>query len=151
MVVQVPYNVITRSIDEECVAFCKKMGIGMTMYNPLAGGLLTGKHSRDAGPIEGTRFDLNKEYHERFWQDANFDALEDLKKIAEGARRSMTELAFQWIASQEHVDSIIVGATKMAHLEQNIAAADDKLDDATLEACDAVWQRVRGGHFRYNR
>ena len=96
-------------------------------------------------------FDINKEYHRRFWQAANFAALQDLEKIANDAGKSMTELAFQWLASQDHVDSIIIGATKVEHLEQNIAAAGGRLDDTTLEACDAVWQRIRGGHFKYNR
>jgi len=151
VVVQVPYNLIARSIDEECVAFCKKMGIGVTVYNPLAAGLLTGKQSREVGPAEGTRFALNEEYYGRFWQDANFDALGDLSKIAQEAGKSMTELALQWVVSQDHVDSVIIGMSKMEHLEQNLRAAEGRLDDGTLKACDEVWRKLRGGHFAYNR
>jgi len=151
VVLQVPYNLITRGIDEECVAFSEKMNLGLTVYNPLAAGLLTGKHSRDQGPEKGTRFDINQEYFGRFWHDSNFAAVEELKKIAAEAGKSMTELALQWLTSQEHVDSIILGASKIEHLEENLKAAEGRLDEETLKACDAVWQQIRGDHFRYNR
>jgi len=151
VVTQVPYNLITRSIDEEYVSFIKHMKLGMVVYNPLAGGLLTGKHALDKGPIEGTRFDLNKEYYGRFWHGANFEAVQALAKIAEGAGKSLTELAFQWLMSQPHVDSILIGASKVEHLEQNLKAVEGRLDEPTMKACDEVWQRVRGNHFPYNR
>jgi len=151
VVMQVPYNLITRSIDEECVAFSKKMNLGITVYNPLAGGLLTGKHSREKRPEKGTRFDINKEYYDRFWRDSNFNALEELRKIAADAGKSMTELALQWLMSQAHVDSVILGASKIEHLKENLKATDEKLDEATLKACDDVWKKLRGDHFQYNR
>ena len=151
VVMQVPYNLITRSIDEECVGFARKMNMGMTTYNPLAGGLLTGKHTKDSGPESGSRFDLNKEYYGRFWQDTNFEALAELHKIADEAGKSTIELSLQWLMSQSHVDSVVLGVSKVEHLEANIKAADGALDPDTLKACDAVWQQVRGGHFPYNR
>ena len=151
VVVQVPYNLITRSIDEECVAFCRQMGIGMTVFNPLAGGFLTGKHSRGKGPEEGSRFDINKEYYGRFWQEANFDALEALEQVAADAGKSMIELSLQWLVSHDFVDSVILGATKIEHLEGNMKAIDGRLDGETMAACDEVWKRIRGGHFPYNR
>ena len=150
-VLQVPYNLITRAIDEECVPFGKKLDLGFAVYNPLAGGLLTGKHSRTGNPEKGTRFDINKEYHGRYWKDGNFDAVQALGQIADRAGKSMTQLALQWLASQDHVDSIILGASKIEHLEENLQAADGRLDADTLKACDAVWQQIRGDHFRYNR
>lgn len=151
VVLQLPYNLITRSIDEECVAFSKKMNLGVAVYNPLAGGMLTGKHKRDAKPGGDTRFGRNQEYFRRFWQDSNFEALEALQKIADGAGKSMIELSLQWLMSQSVVDTMILGASKLAHLEQNIKAAEGRLDADTLKACDGVWQMIRGGHFAYNR
>jgi aryl-alcohol dehydrogenase-like predicted oxidoreductase len=53
--------------------------------------------------------------------------------------------------AQPHVDSVILGASRVGHLEENLKASDGRLDAATLEACDAVWKRIRGDHFRYNR
>jgi aryl-alcohol dehydrogenase-like predicted oxidoreductase len=151
VVTQVPYNIFTRSIEQELVPFSNKMDIGITVYNPLAAGLLTGKHSKVHGPLEGTRFAMNKEYLGRYWLDSNLNAVEALRSIAADAGKSMTELAFQWLLSQPHVDSIILGASKLEHLEENLKAAEGRLDSDTLAACDEIWQRLRGDHFRYNR
>lgn len=151
VVMQVPYNLITRSIDEECVEFSEYENMGVCVYNPLAGGLLTAKHDRSSGPIEGTRFDINANYHGRFWQEANLDAVDALKKIAADAGLTMVELAFRWLATHEFVDAAIVGASKPEHLDANIKAIDGRLDADTMQACDAVWQGLRGGHFQYNR
>jgi len=151
VVTQVPYNLLTRGIEQELVPFSEEMNVGITVYNPLAGGLLTGKHRKDKGPEEGTRFDLSEEYYRRYWLDSNLDAVAELREIAADAGKSMTELAFQWLLSQPHVDSVIVGVSKIEHLEENLQAAEGKLDEATLKACGQVWGRLRGDYFRYNR
>jgi aryl-alcohol dehydrogenase-like predicted oxidoreductase len=150
-VLQVPYNPIARSIDEECVAFARAHGLSLVVYNPLAGGLLTGKHDRGAEPAAGTRFALNAMYRDRFWSEPHFDAVERLGKVAGDAGLTLPQLAFRWLMSQPHVDSVILGVSKPEHLEQNLAACEGRLDEATLAACDEVWQRLRGPHFRYNR
>ena len=149
-VMQVPYNLIARSIDEECVAFSRQHHIGMAVYNPLAGGLLTGKHERGA-PTPGTRFALNANYQDRFWSEPHFDAVEALRPVAAAAGLELTELALRWLLSQPHVDSIILGVSKVEHLRQNLAACQGRLDEATLAACDEAWATLRGPHFRYNR
>lgn len=151
VVMQLPYNLITRSMDEECVEFSQRMNIGLTVYNPLAGGLLTGKHERKQGPAKDTRLGRSEMYNSRFWSDVNLDAVESLKKVAEQAGKTMVELALQWLLSRTHVDSIILGASRMEQLEQNIAASQGHLDEATLKACDEIWRQVRGPHFQYNR
>ena len=151
VVTQVPYSLITRGIEDEYVAFVKDMGIGVTVYNPLGAGMLTGKHRRESGPAEGSRLSFSDDYRGRFWHDANFAAVDQLAAVASDAGLTMVELALRWLASQDHVDCVIVGASRMAHLEANLAAIDGGLDDATLEACDDVWQTLRGPHFRYNR
>jgi len=151
VVLQLPYNIITRSIDEECVAFSKEMNIGMTVYNPLAAGMLTGKYKRDAAPDKETRLGRNEDYYGRFWHERNFEALEMIEKIAADAGKTMIELALQWLMTQPVVDSMILGASKMDHLTHNIQASDGRLDDDTMKACDQVWRHIRGEHFAYNR
>ena len=63
----------------------------------------------------------------------------------------MIRLSLRWLISQSYVDSVILGASKPEHLEENIQAADGKLDADTVKACDAVWKTIRGDHFGYNR
>lgn len=151
VVTQVPYNLITRSIDEECVPFCRHFGMGITVYNPLAAGLLTGKYRRDAPPPQATRLAENQMYHNRYWSEANFDAVERLEAIAKQAGKTFIELAFQWLVAQPHVDSIIIGARTPEHLQSNLQAMEGTLEQDTLQACDEVWQSLRGSHFRYYR
>jgi aryl-alcohol dehydrogenase-like predicted oxidoreductase len=151
VVTQVVYNLLTRAIEQECLPFCRELGIGVTGYNPVASGILTGKHDFSAAPAEGTRFAENKEYYRRYWHESNFQAAAELAGIATQAGISLTALAFQWLAAQDVVDSIIIGASRMEQLEENLSVWDGELDDETLKACDRVWERLRGDIFQYNR
>jgi len=150
VVTQHVYNLVTRGIEQELIPSCRELGLGLTVYNPLAAGLLSGKHSRTA-PTEGTRLQMNEYYHDRYWHNSNFDALAELMEIAEQAGKKPVELAFQWLAAQDIVDSILVGFSKMEHLEENLTAWQGELDDDTLKACDDVWEKIRGDSFKYNR
>jgi aryl-alcohol dehydrogenase (NADP+) len=147
----VPYNLLARGIEQELLPFTGEMDVGVTCYNPLAGGLLTGKHRDKEVPVEGTRFALNQQYYQRYWIESHLDAVEALAEIAEQAGKTLLELALQWLLAQPTVDSVILGVSKLEHLEQNVAAAEGALDEATLAACDQVWDSLRGDHFRYNR
>ncbi len=151
VVVQSVYNLLTRGIEQELLPFCRALQVGVTIYNPLAGGLLTGKHSRSAAPAHGTRFDLNKEYHGRYWRESNFDAVAEFIDIAKQAGKKPVQLALQWLAAQPAVGSIVIGASRMEQLEENLDAWEGSLDEETSNACDGVWQRLRGESFAYNR
>lgn len=151
VVMQVVYNLVARSLEAECLAFAKKMNLGMVVYNPLAGGLLTGKHRQAQGPEAGTRFAMKKTYYDRYWSPGHFAAVEELAKVAAQAGKSLTQLSLQWLLSQSHVDSVIIGVSKELQLEENLRFAEGRLDEETLKACDAVWQRLSGEHFAYNR
>jgi aryl-alcohol dehydrogenase-like predicted oxidoreductase len=163
-ITQPMYNLLARGIEEEYLAFCKRFRIAVVTYNPLAGGLLTGKHANESQPVPGTRFDRNtlrldrywseetRLYLERYWHEDYFAAVEELRVIAREAGRTLVELAFQWLLSQEQVDSIIMGASRLEQLEDNLKACDGKkLDGPTLARCDAVWKRLRGITPKYNR
>lgn len=151
VVTQNVYNLIARGIEQEFVPFIKEFNIGLTVYNPLAGGLLTGKHNPNKEPSEGTRFQMNKEYFGRYWLDSNFNALSALMDIAKQSGKTMVELALQWLASQNHVDSIIIGFSGMKQLEENLTAWEGKLDADVINACDDVWKNIKGDSFQYNR
>jgi len=146
------YNVLTRGIEEEYLAFCKRFNVAVVAYNPLAGGLLTGKQSKQRGPIPGTRFDGNKLYLDRYWHDDYFAAVGELADIAREAGKTLVELAFQWLLNQTQVDSIILGASRLEQLEENLKACQTvALDEAALARCDEVWKRLRGITPKYNR
>jgi 1-deoxyxylulose-5-phosphate synthase len=146
------YNLLARAIEDEFVPFCKRFGVSIIPYNPLAGGLLTGKQPGGDKPLPGTRFDGNKMYLDRYWYDDYFAAVEELKKIAREAGKSLVELALGWVLSQDHVDSVILGASRLEHLEENLKACEGpRLSDSVLERCDEVWKGLRGVTPRYNR
>jgi aryl-alcohol dehydrogenase-like predicted oxidoreductase len=149
---QPQYNLLSRRIEEEYVAHSAHAGVFDIVYNPLAGGLLTGKHAPDADPEPGSRF-TKEQYRSRYWNRPTFEAVEQLRAIAADAGLSLLELAFRWLWSQPVVDAILLGASKLEHLEQNLAAAavDEPLDDDTLRRCDEVWESLRGPAPAYNR
>ena len=150
-IAQPMYNLAARGIEQEYLAFTKRYGISNVVYNPLAGGLLTGKQSPEA-PLPGTRFDGNRMYLDRFWHDEYFRAVDEAEAIAREAGLTPVQLALGWLRAQEGTDCIIVGASRMEHLEENLAAFDaPPLSDDVLAACDGVWARLRGPTPEYNR
>jgi aryl-alcohol dehydrogenase-like predicted oxidoreductase len=150
-VAQQMYNPVARGLEQEFIPMAKDFGVSIVAYNPLAGGMLTGKQSREA-PIAGTRFDNNQMYLDRYWHDAYFDAVEELRKIAEDAGRSMVSLSLNWLLHHTVTACVILGASRFEHLEQNVRAAQEgPLSAETLERCDAMWSKLRGPTPKYNR
>ena len=150
-VTQPMYNLLARDIDSEFLPMCAELGVSTIVYNPLAGGLLTGKHRR-AAPEAGGRFDKMANYRDRYWHDANFDAVEELAAACATAGRSVVSTAFGWLLHHSAADGLIVGASRLAQLQENIAAAaEGPLSDDLLSACERAWDRVRGVVAQYNR
>jgi aryl-alcohol dehydrogenase-like predicted oxidoreductase len=146
------YNVLARGVEQEYLAFCREFKVAIVVYNPLAGGLLTGKHRPDSKPAAGTRFDGNQIYLDRYWHPLYFDALREVSALAGGAGISTTTLAFRWLLAQPLVDSVLLGASSREHLEENFkACAGPALDAKVLEGCDAIWAKLRGLTPKYNR
>ncbi len=151
IVTQNVYNLITRGIETELVPFLKEHKIGMAIYNPIAGGLLAGKH-QPGTPTENTRFANNQNYFKRYWSDENFDAVQRLSEIAEENGMTILQLAMKWCAAQPVVTSIISGVSKLSQIEQNVASLDgEPLSAKVLSLCDDVWHSLSGTRFQYNR
>src|SRR5580700_7171913 len=146
------YNLLARGIEQEYLAMCRQFGVSTIVYNPLAGGLLTGKHPRQE-PIAGTRFDKNQLYLDRYWHRGYFDAVEELRAAAEREGRSLTDVALNWLLHHTAADCIILGASKLEQLEQNLAAFENggPLSAELLAVCERVWQNLRGITPKYNR
>jgi len=144
------YNLITRGVENELIPFLKAHKLGMAVYNPIAGGLLTGKHKLGA-PAENTRFSNDPNYYKRYWSEENFAAVEELMKIAEQHNMSLLEMAMKWCAQQETVVSVISGVSRISQIEQNIASLEgDSLSEAVLAACDEVWYKLVRRRPKYN-
>jgi len=145
------YNLLARGIEQEYLAMCKEFGVSTVVYNPLAGGLLTGKHRPDA-VIPGTRFDNNKLYQDRYWHQQYFNAVERLRQIAQSAGRSLVSLALNWLLHHTMSDVVILGASSMQQLNENLAAGEEgALPEDVVKACDQVWHDLRGPLPVYNR
>ena len=151
VITQNVYNPITRGIEAELVPFLKEHPMAMAIYNPIAGGLLAGKH-RPGTPEANTRFANNPVCFARYWSEENFDAVGALEGIAAEADKSILQLALKWCAAQSHVTSIITGVSKLAQIKMNLAALDgEPLSQETLEKCNMVWKALAGTRFAYNR
>jgi aryl-alcohol dehydrogenase (NADP+) len=145
------YNLLARGIEQEYLPMAKKYAVTVVAYNPLAGGLLTGKHSQ-AAISPGTRFDNNSMYQDRYWHSRNFAAVDRLKRISEGAGRSLVDVALCWLLHHTQTDCVLLGATRMEQLEQNLAACEKgPLPSAVLQVCDETWAELRGPVPIYNR
>jgi len=150
-IAQQMYNLIARGLEQEFIPFSKQHNISIIAYNPLAGGLLTGKHS-PSQIIPGTRFDENRMYQDRYWHPQNFEAVASLTEIAKKAERSLVSLAFGWLLQQEDVDCVILGASRPEQLEQNLAACQEgPIAPELMRKCDEVWHRLPGPSPVYNR
>ncbi len=151
VITQNVYNLLTRGIEGELIPFLQAHPMGLAVYNPIAGGLLAGKH-RAHKPEENTRFALNKVYYQRYWSQENFDAVERLRTIAQDNGLSLLQLAYKWLAMRPQVSTIICGVSKLAQLEENLNLLEGPaLNEQTLAACDDLWQRLAGTRFAYNR
>ncbi len=151
MVSQQMYNLLARRIEDEYAAYAERAQLFDIVYNPLAGGLLTGKHRAGSTPAEGSRF-TQEMYRQRYWDEAHFRAVERLGAISRDAGLSLVELAFRWLLSRPLVDAVLLGASRTGQLESNLAACEGPpLDDELSKSCDEVGAELRGPAPAYNR
>lgn len=152
--IQPPYNLITRGIEDELLSLCISEGVGVCVYNPLAGGLLTGKHDPNGPPAEGTRFSNQRQgetYTNRYWSPDNFEAVARFKEVSEKHGHSMAQFSLAWILNNRAITSVICGANSIKQLEENVGAVEVTLTEKELNACDEVWHQLRPPRFSYGR
>ncbi len=143
--VQPRYNLLYRDIETELLPLCRNEELGVIVYNPLAGGFLSGKYAKGTDPQEGTRFTLGtaaRTYQQRYWNDTQFDAVSTLRSQVEQREKSLASVAIAWVLEQPGITSAIVGASKPSQLDDTLAATDVQLDDELREACDAAWWQL---------
>ena len=149
--IQSPYNLLTRDIEVELLPCCASEGIGVTVYHPLAAGLLTGKHDPSKSPAPNTRFGMNKGYYERYWSPINFKAVDQLKRIADAHGHNLAQFSIAWILNNPVISSAIVGATSTKQVEENIGATELKLTVDEKKVCDDIWLELRPPRYFYGR
>ncbi|KAI0670451.1 Aldo/keto reductase [Trametes maxima] len=142
---QAMYNAITREIEPELVPCCRKFGIRIVIYNPLAGGFFAGKVAApDAQAPTGSRFDpsskMGRMYRARYFKSGFFDALNYLKPFAEKHQLRLTEIALRWVQHHSVLtpeDGIILGASSAAQLKQNLEDSEKgPLPEEVVKALD---------------
>jgi aryl-alcohol dehydrogenase-like predicted oxidoreductase len=148
---QVMYNLLIRQIEIEHVGFTRAHPIHTTVYNPLAGGLLSGRHARGASAEKGSRFDKNKLYLGRYWSERFFDLVEAYGAVAHDEGMSLVTLSYAWLAGREHVDSILVGPASVEHLDAALDACNEALSPSALERIDAIHRAYLGTDASYVR
>ena len=144
--VQPRYNLLFRQIERELLPLADQEGVAVIPYNPIAGGLLTGKHDRQQAP-DG-RFTLGTAghlYRDRYWHEREFDTVEQLRPLASEAGVSLATLAVQWLLANPVVTSAIVGASRPEQLADSLAAAETPLDPELKIRLDELTAVYRQG------
>jgi aryl-alcohol dehydrogenase-like predicted oxidoreductase len=137
---QPPYNLLDRRIERDLLPVARTYGIGIIPWSPLAGGLLTGKYTRNAPPPTDTRFadfDSNPLLQRR-WTEQAFDVIDGIAPIAKAKGVSISQLALAWCAHQPGVTSPIIGPRIMDQLVDNLKAVDISMTDDDRAAIDKV-------------
>ncbi len=145
------YNVLLRQLDVEYFAFARRYDLHTTVYNPLAGGLLSGKHTRDGASQKGSRFDRNSLYQRRYFTDTMFDRAEALEGLARAEGMSLLELSYAWLAGAPGVDSILLGPASVEQLETSVHAVSRGLTPEVRGLVDALYRVWLGTDTYYVR
>jgi aflatoxin B1 aldehyde reductase len=147
------YNFMTREVERELFPALRALNMRFYAYNPLAGGFLSGKHTKESiqSLTEGRFRVENKMYRERYLQDSQFEALEVIKRGCEAAGIPLAEAAIRWVFHHSKLsgaqgDAVIIGASKMDYFDQNLAASTTKcspLPADIVEAMNESWKIVK--------
>jgi aryl-alcohol dehydrogenase-like predicted oxidoreductase len=139
---QPPYSILTRGIESEVLPACQRFGMGVIPWSPIQGGWLSGRYRKDAevtGPASAARRRLVARYDLALPENQRkLDAAEQLAQLAEQAGITLIQMALAFVLNHPAVTAPIIGPRTMEHLEGQLAAADVRLDEATLDRIDAI-------------
>jgi aryl-alcohol dehydrogenase-like predicted oxidoreductase len=146
---QVIYNLLIRQLEQEYFKFTAKYRLHSTVYNPLAGGLLSGKYKPGARWEAGGRFDANTMYQRRYWSERLLEVVETYRKIAEPL--DLVTLAYAWVAGRPGVDSILIGPGSVEHLTAAVRGCKEVLSPDLRKRIDEVHYAYLGSDATYAR
>jgi aryl-alcohol dehydrogenase (NADP+) len=139
------YNLLFRTIERELLPLCLEEGVGVIPYNPIAGGMLSGKH-RGGEPPEGSRFTLGTAagiYQGRYWHDHVFETVTALEPLAAEAGMSLVQMAVAWVLAHPAITSPIIGASRPDQLDESLKAAEKPIDPALKDRLDELTHPYR--------
>lgn len=145
--VQPRYSLLFREIERELLPLSAEQNIGVVVYNPLAGGLLSGKHQFGT-PTEGTRFTLGSiagRYQDRYWREREFATVEALKDLAAEYQTDLVTASIAWVLVNPTVTTALIGASRPQQLEQTLAASELQLDPTFKARLDELTHEYRFG------
>ncbi len=146
--VQTRYSLLFREIERELLPLAQEEGLAVLTYNPLAGGLLSGKYKAGSAPEKDTRFTLGTAsslYQGRYWNERCFATVEKLQALSQQAGIAMPTLAVAWVMSHPAVTAPLLGASKPSQLDATLAAATCTLDPGLKRELDELTLEYRRG------
>jgi aryl-alcohol dehydrogenase (NADP+) len=145
--VQPRYNLLFREVERELLPLCSEENLAVIPYNPLAAGLLTGKHQRGAPPA-GTRFTLGtaaKTYTERYWKEREFATVDAFLELAKEAGLEPATLAVAWVLANPAITAPLIGASRPDQLNASVAALEVRLEAGLKAKLDELTHEYRMG------
>jgi aryl-alcohol dehydrogenase-like predicted oxidoreductase len=147
--VQPRYNLLFREIERELLPLAQEDGIAVIPFNPLAGGLLSGRYKHSDKPAKG-RFSVElgqfgAMYQARYWHEREFETVGKVHEIAEQQGTPIATLSIAWILANPAITSVILGASRLEQLTDTLAAADYKLEGALKAKLDELSIAYRRG------
>jgi len=133
---QAQYSLVVRDIEREHVPLCRKYGLGILPWSPLAGGFLTGKHEKGQQPPPGTRLEAWKERRAAFDNDRNWQIIDAVKAVAGELGATASQVALAWCMHRPGVTSVIFGARSVEQLDDNLKAAALEIPAALTQRLD---------------
>lgn len=133
------YNLIYREEEREMIPFCVDQGVGLIPWSPLARGFFAGNRKREGGG-ETTRA-KNDEYAERlYFSKGDFEVAERVQEVAQKRGLTGSQIALAWLLNKPHITAPIIGATRLEHLEQAIAALEISLTEDEVKSLEEPYQ-----------
>ena len=152
------YNGLSRNVENELFPALRKLEIRFYAFNPLAGGILTGKYKVYNCVPEPGRFTYRPNYKDRYWKKTYFSALEHISSACQGSKVTILDAAYRWLAYHSMIepsmgDGIVIGVSRIEQLDQNLSAIKKgPLPERIICAFDDVWGKIKSecpDYFRF--
>jgi aryl-alcohol dehydrogenase (NADP+) len=133
------YNLAYREEEREMIPLCLDQGLGLIPWSPMARGFFAGNRKRTGGG-ETLRSKNDSFADSLYFRESDFNVLERVQEVAKARGVNGSQVALAWLLNKPHITSPIIGATKMAHLDQAIAALEIKLDETEVKHLEEPYQ-----------